>query len=1013
MSEAFNVAKGSSPTRPLLNSDFPNSHSRKQQKTRLILIISALAFFGTTCVYLSNHLPTIVLQKSSVDANDFWNDHPTAKVVSPGISFESFERGLAQCQHTINVKQEQIRADANKTRIRHRNPRAAPNAPNVLIRNGHVWLKDHYLENGEIYLNEGLIAGIGRNLKVPKDTRVLDAGGRVVTPGIIDMHSHLAVDSLNGLTASDDTNEMTNPTTPYVRVIDALSPTDPGIKIVASGGITTTLILPGSGNLMGGEAAVIKLRPTETLSNEDMLIGAGVSEEDEEFVWRYMKMACGENPKSYYGGELNRMPMTRLGENYLFRRQFEEAQKLMRRQDDWCDAATRVSKTFPVNKPINEDKITRLAEHYPEDLHLESLVALLRKQVNLNVHCYLPQDLEAMVRHSLEFDFEIAAFHHALSAWQVPEIIKRAKTNITVATFGDMWGYKAEAWNQNVHAPKILDKAGIPVAFKSDHPVTNSRDVIHEAQKAHHYGFNEHKALASLTTVPANSLRLSHRIGSIEVGKDADIVIWERHPLRLGARPKHVFIDGEEMDFKKSWTKTITEQAVEEKDEELLTIEKERHYLPSFPQNTMHLEDHGLDNPHVLHEVCSDKVETFVMRNISQIYMNASYTLRTSDYDGRGLYMIVEDNEIACIGFECDRDHFDWPRSSPVFEMGGAVIIPGIVSTGVPLGLIEIQAEKTTQDGYAKNDVSDPELYKKIVRAFDGLKLNGLHLQKAFKAGVTSAISQPMVDSELLAGISVAFRTGVENTIMDAEDALIEEEAALNFVIQHSGAMTVSKQIATIRNLLISNIKSDPLDNIFSRAARGLIPVIVQVDDKDEIASLLLIKQKIASEYGYDIKLVILGGSESHLVAEHLARLDVPVILMPARCFPTTWQSRYCLTGPPVTPYTNLDILLKHHVRVALGSTDVDNGDARNLIWEAGWNLAHNHDLTPQEAVGLVTWNVADIFGLKDSHGLGVLKIGGKADFVAYNSHPFEFGTRVLMVYGGGHPGPTCFPKQS
>lgn len=130
--------------------------------------------------------------------------------------------------------------------------------------------------------------------------------------------------------------------------------------------------------------------------------------------------------------------MLGLGENYLFRRRFEQAQLLMRKQDDWCDAAARIHETFPKNKPIDESKITRLTESYPEDLNLDSLIALLRKQVNLNVHCYLPQDIEAMVHHSLEFDFEIAAFHHALSAWQVPEIIKRAKTNITVATFAGM-----------------------------------------------------------------------------------------------------------------------------------------------------------------------------------------------------------------------------------------------------------------------------------------------------------------------------------------------------------------------------------------------------------------------------------------------------------------------------------------------------------------------------------------------------------------------------------------------
>lgn len=208
--------------------------------------------------------------------------------------------------------------------------------------------------------------------------------------------------------------------------------------------------------------------------------------------------------------------------------------------------------------------------------------------------------------------------------------------------------------------------------------------------------------------------------------------------------------------------------------------------------------------------------------------------------------------------------------------------------------------------------------------------------------------------------------------------------------------------------MLVSNIKKNPQQNVFARAARGQIPVVIEVDDKDEIASILMMKELISQEYGRNVQFVILGGAESHLVAEHLSRLDVPVVLKPARCFATTWQKRFCLTGPPVTPNTVLDVLLKHQVRVGLGSTDEDNGDARNLIWEAGWNLAHNPQLTPRDAVGLVTWNLADIFGLDG----GELKQGGKADFVAYNSDPFEFGARVLMVNGGGHTGPTCFPQQ-
>lgn len=170
-------------------------------------------------------------------------------------------------------------------------------------------------------------------------------------------------------------------------------------------------------------------------------------------------------------------------------------------------------------------------------------------------------------------------------------------------------------------------------------------------------------------------------IYSIEVGKDADIVIWERHPLRLGARPKHVIIDGEQLDFKKSWGKSVTEQdtvlkqvmAAEVTKE--ASTEEERHYLPPFSPNSMHLEDHGLDNPESFNDACASGVDSFVLRNISEIYMNASQTLSASEL-GQGLYIVVKEGQVSCIGIDCSRDHVEWPNSSPVFEMGGAVIIP-------------------------------------------------------------------------------------------------------------------------------------------------------------------------------------------------------------------------------------------------------------------------------------------------------------------------------------------------
>lgn len=232
-------------------------------------------------------------------------------------------------------------------------------------------------------------------------------------------------------------------------------------------------------------------------------------------------------------------------------------------------------------------------------------------------------------------------------------------------------------------------------------------------------------------------------------------------------------------------------------------------------------------------------------------------------------------------------------------------------------------------------------------------------------------------------------------------DAFVEREAALHFTISHSATakLTVSQQIAAIRDVLTRN------DDLFIRASIGEIPVIVETDNKDEIASIARLKK---NEFP-TTRFVILGGAESHLAVNALEDADIPVILKPGRCYGKSWQARQCLYGPPLTPDSVLDVLLAHGVRVGFGSTDPDDGSARNMIWEAGWNLAHNTNLTQEAAVGLVTWNLAHIFGLQDQ--VGSIQQGHKADFVAYNGNPFDFGTRVQMVYGGAYPGPLCFPK--
>lgn len=307
---------------------------------------------------------------------------------------------------------------------RERNARHVQGHKPTLIRNATIWVgepeagtspqearagKGYSWVRGDIFSQYGLIQRVEPHISadsVPEDTLVWDAHGRQLTSGIIDMHSHAGVSPLPNLAGTDDTNELSSDTTPYVRSIDGFDPLDPQLQVIKSGGVTTSLVLPGSGNNIGGEAFVFKHAVGERdgrpeISARDMLA-------DPEHSWRYIKMACGENPKRVYG-RIGHGPFSRLGEGWEFRHAFDQAADLVRRQDDWCHRAETLG-------------LKHMTEYLPRDLAWETLGAVLRGQVHVNTHCYTVPDLEAFVDLTNEFQFPVRAFHHAHQTFLVPEV---------------------------------------------------------------------------------------------------------------------------------------------------------------------------------------------------------------------------------------------------------------------------------------------------------------------------------------------------------------------------------------------------------------------------------------------------------------------------------------------------------------------------------------------------------------------------------------------------------------
>lgn len=354
-----------------------------------------------------------------------WRQLPTATshgnaTVSPhGLSVAKLQDDLAVCSRLRSTPQDPVGLG------RERNARYIDGHKPTLIRNATVWVgepaegtsaeearagKGWGWTTADVLVEFGLIKEVGKDISVallPIDTIVWDAKGRQLTAGVIDMHSHAGLDSLPELRGNTDVNEMSSDTTPYVRSIDGIQPGDHQIQVIKSGGVTTSLVLPGSGNNIGGEAYVIKHavgKPDgrEEISAEDMLA-------DPERNWRYMKMACGENAKRVYGKVGERGPVSRLGESWEFRHAFEQASNLIREQDDWCNAADAVG-------------AENMGSYLPQDLKWESLGAALRGQVHINTHCYTIPDLEAMVDHTNEFKFAVRAFHHAHQTFLVPEV---------------------------------------------------------------------------------------------------------------------------------------------------------------------------------------------------------------------------------------------------------------------------------------------------------------------------------------------------------------------------------------------------------------------------------------------------------------------------------------------------------------------------------------------------------------------------------------------------------------
>ena len=378
------------------------------------------------------------------------------------------------------------------------------------------------IDDGSLVLQDGRVMAIGKQVSAPADAVVIDATGKFVTPGIIDVHSHLGVYPSPAVDSTANGNEMTNPVTAQVRAENSVWPQDPGFNAARAGGVTTLAILPGSGNLIGGRTVVLKNIPATTVQ--------AMKFPDAPYG---LKMACGENPARVYGSR-HQFPSTTMGDVAGYRQAFADAQAYDASWKEW-EAKVKAKGRSAAGAPPKRD------------LKLETLAEVLAGKVSVQMHCYRSDEMAAMLDVAREFGFTIAAFHHAVEAYKIPGLL--ASTHTCAAMWADWWGFKMEAWDAIRANIAMVDAAGACALIHSDDPNGIQR-LNQEVAKALAAGrragldISDAHAVTWMTLNPARVLGLADETGSLEPGKHADVVIWSGNPFSVYTRADKVFLDG-------------------------------------------------------------------------------------------------------------------------------------------------------------------------------------------------------------------------------------------------------------------------------------------------------------------------------------------------------------------------------------------------------------------------------------------------------------------------------------
>jgi imidazolonepropionase-like amidohydrolase len=842
------------------------------------------------------------------------------------------------------------------------------------------------IQNGTIVLRAGKIAAVGANVSIPAGADVVDGAGKFVSPGIIDCHSHIAADSINegGTTVSSMTG-----------IEDVFDPGDVDIYRDLAGGVTTANVLHGSANPIGGKNYVIKLRWGKTRAEEFAFEGAMPG----------IKFALGENPKRRGGGagapagNTPRYPGTRMGVEYVIRDAFNRAKLYQKEWQDY-DRRRKAGET-----PVAPRR----------DLQLEPLVEILEGKRLVHAHSYRADEILMLLRVADEFGFKIATLQHVLEGYKVAKEI--AAHGAGASTFADWWGYKIEAIDAVPYNAALMTRKGVVASINSD-DAELSRHLNTEAAKSIKWGgLSEDEALALVTINPAKQLRIDGRAGSLEAGKDADVVIWNHHPLSNYAIVDRVYIDGQKYYDRQDDQKRTTELAREK--ESLVNAEKGERRNPTTtePQAPR---DEAADGARAsasaegarafqASERTSDRTagtagQTNAIRTPTRGVLaitNAKIVPVTRPTIDRGT-IVIRDGIIADIGAGVAV-----PPGAQAIDAAGAEVYPGWINAQTTMGLEDPGAGNFGD----ANEFLDfnPQLRAQVAfhndsEAIPIARANGMTTVALTPGGGLLGGQAAVMDldgytweeSTVAASVGVTFQfprlgggggrgggRGGPPADRTYDDLKKERDAQLDRVarlLDDARAYAKAAGPNRQRDLILESL----VPVVDKRQ-----PLLTRVSNEREIRDAIAFAGRVG------VRIVIAAPpAEAAIAAALLKEKDVPVILLQVLTLP----SRPDL--PHQASYAAAAELAKAGVKFAIAVPSETN--ARQLPYHAaeavGWGLSR------EDALKAITINAAEILGVADR--IGSLERGKIANLFIAKGDPLEVRTPITHIVIAGRDVP-------